>query len=116
MNSLPTRDELRAGGAARSIDASRCQPEKADELWVPTDRKEFDLLQVLDPAHLPRPDGQSPRCSGFARAYNVTVSAQFPLGGPVIDRAGRILGVAISWRARGWLLVVPAAVARSVVE
>lgn len=85
-------------------------------LAIVRDGKKLDLLQVLDPAHVPQPDGQSPRYSGFARAYNVTVEAKFPLGGPVADREGRITGIAISWRAQGWLLVVPAATAKNVAE
>lgn len=80
------------------------------------DGKAFESLQVLDPAQVPQPEGQSPRYSGFARAYNVTVDAKFPLGGPVADREGRIMGIAVSWRAQGWLLVVPAATAKSVAE
>ncbi len=85
-------------------------------LAIVRDGKAFESLQVLDPAEVPQPEGQSPRYSGFARAYNVTVDAKFPLGGPVADRKGRIMGIAISWRAQGWLLVVPAATAKSVAE
>jgi hypothetical protein len=69
---------------------------------------------VLPPQGLLRPEGQSPRCSGFARAYSVAVDAKSPLGGPVLDRAGHVVGVAIAWQTKGWLLVLPAATAQSV--
>ena len=59
--------------------------------------KKIELRPLLGPRELPQPDGQSPRYSGFARAYNVTVDAKSPLGGPVIDRTGRVVGVAIAW-------------------
>jgi len=85
-------------------------------LAIVRDGKKLELLQVLDPAHVPQPDGQSPRYSGFARAYNVTVDRESPLGGPVTDRSGRVMGVAIAWRARGWLLVLPGATAKTVVD
>ncbi|HUY35817.1 MAG TPA: serine protease [Pirellulales bacterium] len=85
-------------------------------LAIAREGKMLELLQLLDPAELPQPDGQSPRYSGFARAYNVTVDAKSPLGGPVVDRTGRVLGVAIAWRARGWLLVLPGATAKTIIE
>ncbi|MGH7134510.1 MAG: hypothetical protein ACREHD_02155, partial [Pirellulales bacterium] len=78
--------------------------------------KRLELRPLLDAPKLPRPDGQSARSSGFTRAYNVAVDAHSPLGGPVFDRAGRIVGVAIAWRARGWLLVLPAVTAKSVID
>jgi S1-C subfamily serine protease len=77
--------------------------------------KKVKLRQVLGPPNWPRPDGQSPRCSGFASVYSVAVNSESALGGPVLDRTGRGIGVAIAWRARGWLLVLPAASVRAVV-
>lgn len=82
---------------------------------VTRDDKELELHPVLGPPGYPRPEGQSPRCSGFDRVYSVAVEQKSPLcGGPVIDREGRVVGVAIAWRARGWLLVMPAATAKTV--
>jgi S1-C subfamily serine protease len=78
--------------------------------------KKTELRPLLGPPSLPRPDGQSPRYSGFATAHSVAVDAKSPLGGPVLDRTGCVLGVAIAWRARGWLLVLPAATAKALTE
>ena len=78
--------------------------------------KKVELRSLWDSPELPRPDGQSPRYSGFALVYNMIVDAKSPLGGPVIDRHGRIVGVAIAWRARRWLLVLPGETAKAVAE
>jgi S1-C subfamily serine protease len=85
------------------------------QLLVVRDHKEIALRCPLPAESLPRPDGQSPRYSGFTGVFSVAVESESPLGGPVLDRHGRVLGVAIAWRARGWLLVVPAAIAQALI-
>ena len=85
-------------------------------LAVLREGKKLELRSIWDPGVLPRPDGESPRYSGFALAYNMSVAGKSPLGGPVIDRQGRMVGVAIAWRARGWLLVLPGETARAVAD
>jgi S1-C subfamily serine protease len=82
-------------------------------LLVVRDDKEIELRCPLPALELPRPDGQSPRYSGFAGVFSVAVESEAPLGGPILDRHGCVLGVAIAWRARGWLLVIPAATAEA---
>lgn len=58
-------------------------------------------------------DGQSPRRSGFASVFGVAVvPGPAILGGPVFDQTGKIVGVAVAARERGWVLAVPAAVVR----
>jgi S1-C subfamily serine protease len=103
--------------------SSLIEPEEGDPIAIAGDRlrvvvvregKKVELRPLLGPQVLPRPDGQSPRYSGFPTAYSVAVDAKSPLGGPVLDRTGRVMGVAIAWRGRGWLLVVPAATAKTV--
>jgi S1-C subfamily serine protease len=84
-------------------------------LLVKRDGKEVEVLLPLGPPRLPRPKGQSPRYSGFARVFGVLVDTKFPLGGPVLDPNGHVAGVAIAWQARGWLLVLPATTARTVI-
>lgn len=60
-------------------------------------------------------EGQTPRRSGFSRAYGVLKSPGLTLfGGAVLDREGRAVGVAIAARQSGWILVLPCEVARSV--
>jgi serine protease Do len=85
-------------------------------LLVQRDGKEVEVLLPLGPPTLPRPEGQSPRYSGFARAFGVLVDTKFPLGGPVLDPNGHISGIAIAWQARGCLLVLPATTARTVIS
>lgn len=85
-------------------------------LLVKRDGKEVEVLLPLGPPTLPRPEGQSPRYSGFARVFGVLIDTKFPLGGPVLDPNGHIAGVAIAWQARGWLLVLPATTARTVIS
>jgi len=81
---------------------------------VERERKKIELRPVLRP-RVNKPDGQSPRCSGFGQVYGVLAAGESTLlGGPVLDFQGRSVGVAIAWRARGWLLVLPAAAARAV--
>jgi len=103
--------------------SSLIEPTEGDPIAIAGDRlrvvvvregKKVELRPLLGPQVLPRPGGQSPRYSGFPTAYSVAVDAKSPLGGPVLDRTGRVMGVAIAWRARGWLLVVPAATAKTV--
>lgn len=77
------------------------------------ERTELDL--VLAPPTSPSLEGQSARCSGFSRVYSVAASPKFDMyGGPVLDREGRAIGIAIAARQKGWILVLPAATARSV--
>jgi hypothetical protein len=55
------------------------------------------------------------RYSGFALTYSVATDPDATMcGGPVLDAKGRAVGIGIAWRARGWLLVVPAAAAKAV--
>jgi S1-C subfamily serine protease len=84
-------------------------------LLVRRDEKEVEVRLPLGPPSMPRPVGQSPRYSGFAGVFGVSVDTKVPLGGPIIDRSGRVAGVAIAWQVRGWLLVLPAATARTVI-
>ncbi|HUE16669.1 MAG TPA: trypsin-like peptidase domain-containing protein [Planctomycetaceae bacterium] len=61
--------------------------------------------------------GNDLRCrySGFSLAYSVITDPDSILcGGPVLDAKGRAVGIGIAWRARGWLLVLPAAAAKAV--
>ena len=84
-------------------------------LSVVRDGKPAELGHVLGPPNGPRFAGQSARCSGFAKVYSVTATAESSLcGGPVVDRLGHLIGVAIAWRHSGWLLVLPAAIAKTV--
>lgn len=65
-------------------------------------------LQLRPPDDFPLA-GQTPRRSEFARVLGV--QAAVPLyGGPVIDSAGKAIGMAIAARQRGWVLVLPAEV------
>jgi serine protease Do len=98
---------------------------------VSREGKKVELRQMLSPPNWPRPEGESLRSAGFASVYGVAMNSESilggafldrseamnsesMLGGPVLDRTGRGIGIAIAWRARGWLLVVPAAVAKGV--
>ncbi len=75
---------------------------------------EFDF--VLAPQTGPRLAGQSARCSGFPNVYGVAARADFSLcGGPAHDRDGRVIGIVIANRQPGWLLVIPAAIAKKLV-
>jgi S1-C subfamily serine protease len=54
------------------------------------------------------------RYSGFPLAYSVTTEPDTNLcGGPVLDANGHAVGIGIAWRARGWLLALPAATAKA---
>ena len=71
----------------------------------------------LAPVWSPYPKYISRRCSGFPSACD----ADIPLtpetcGGPVIDRTGRVAGIAIACRDHGRIHVIPAVVARAVVN
>ncbi len=80
-------------------------------LVVARDGKHIELRQVLGPP--PWLEGQSARRSGFSRVYSVAVRGGSNLcGGPVVNRDGRAIGVAIASRNKGWLLVLPAAIAK----
>lgn len=84
-------------------------------LAVIREGKPMELPHVLGPPTRPRLAGQSARCSGFSRVYNVAATSKSSLcGGPVTDRNGRVIGVAIAWRHAGWLLVLPTETARNV--
>ena len=77
--------------------------------------KQIELAYVLGPPDWFRMAEQSARCSGFSQVHSVTAaSGSKLLGGPVVDRHGHLLGVAIAWRNSGWLLVLPASAAKSV--
>jgi RNA polymerase sigma factor (sigma-70 family) len=91
-------------------------PTAGDPVHVVVTRqsKNIEIEYLCGHRNWPRPDGQSPRCSGFDAVYSVAVDSELPLGAPVLDRAGKALGIAISWRARGWLLVIPAKAAKDV--
>lgn len=77
--------------------------------------KKVEFRHVLGPAKWPRPEGRSFRCSGFASVYGVAMNSESVLGGPVLDRTGHGIGVAVAWRAQGYLLVLPAAVVRAMI-
>jgi len=71
----------------------------------------------LAPDYSPYPEYISRRCTGFPSACD----ADIPLtpetcGGPVIDRTGRVAGIAIACRDYGRIHVIPAVVARAVVN
>ncbi|MEO1006998.1 MAG: trypsin-like peptidase domain-containing protein [Planctomycetota bacterium] len=75
------------------------------------------VLQQLAPAFYPHPAGQSLRYTGFRDAFGIMTSSNASLcGGPVVDREGRLLGIAIAWHRPGWLLVLPADVVKQVVD
>jgi hypothetical protein len=77
----------------------------------------IEFRELLGPPTQPRPAGQSSRCSGFAKVYNVSAVADADLcGGPVLDRDGCALGVVIASRQKGWLFVLPAAIAQQAAD
>lgn len=74
---------------------------------------EFDI--PLGPPNWPRLAGQSARCSGLSRVFSVATNATWDkYGGPVFDRDGHALGIAIAGRQAGWTLVLPAAIIEGV--
>mgnify|MGYP001461361296 CR=1 FL=1 len=80
-------------------------------LVVSREGKHIEFRQVLGPP--PWLEGQSARRSGYSRVYSVAVRGGSNLcGGPVVNRDGRAIGVAIAYRNKGWLLVLPAAIAK----
>jgi serine protease Do len=84
-------------------------------LEVLRDGERRELRLVLGPPQLHHEEGQSARRSGFPKAFGVAVrSGSRLLGGPVVDRDGAAVGIAVAARGDGWILVVPAAVVRDV--
>jgi serine protease Do len=66
------------------------------------------VRQLLGPPNWPRRAGQSPRSSGFRRLLSVSTFADQALcGGPVYDDGGHAVGIAIAWREKEWLCVLP---------
>ena len=95
-----TRPDLRRPGSA-------CRPARR--------RADRIARSKLGPPTSPRMAGQSPRSTGFPRVLSVNTNTTTDLcGGPVVDREGLAIGVAIAWRNNGWLLVLPADIARSI--
>ncbi|MHC4460740.1 MAG: trypsin-like peptidase domain-containing protein [Planctomycetota bacterium] len=63
------------------------------------------------------PEYESLRCSAFPSVFETDIPLTPKMcGGPVIDKTGRVAGVAIGCRNRGRIYVIPAAVARKVVK
>lgn len=65
----------------------------------------------------PRPYGHndfmSDRCSAFLGVFDAYVPLTPRMcGGPVIDKRGRVCGIAIANRNRGWIYAIPAAMAK----
>lgn len=89
----------------------------AVQMVVRRDGKQIEFRELLGPPTVPRFAGQSPRCSGFPRVYNVAAVSDTSLcGSPVVDHEGRAIGVAIAWRHKGWLLVLPAATVKTMIS
>jgi S1-C subfamily serine protease len=87
----------------------------AVRLVVSRKGQQIELRDVLGPPTGPRMAGQTPRSTGFPRVLSVNTNATTEMcGGPVIDRTGRAIGIAIAWRNNGWLLVLPADTAKSI--
>ncbi len=126
---MPT---LRKGDIVRSIDGHQirdiqdyrklCDPEHGQLHWTAGGRpsvlvsREGTVVALrprTGPRALPRSsDEQSARSSGFGLACAVTMDSRPLLGGPVINRSGKVAGLAIAWRARGCLLVLDPTIAR----
>jgi len=124
---------LREGDVVQSIDGNEvhglkdyqklCDPSVGSLVWVAGDRPRVVVKRAgavvclhprTGPQSLARSNDLSPRCSGFAHAYAVTMDGKPLLGGPVIDRAGKVAGLAIAWRAAGCLLVLPSTTAKEI--
>lgn len=87
----------------------------AVRLVVSRKGQQVELRDVFGPPYSPRMAGQTPRSTGFPRVLSVNTNATTEMcGGPVIDRGGRAIGIAIAWRNNGWLLVLPAELAKSI--
>jgi S1-C subfamily serine protease len=93
--------------AAVSGDAVRLVVRRGDE--------KVELREVLGPPTFPRLAGQTPRSTGFSRALSVDTNATTEMcGGPLIDRNGEAVGIVIAWRKSGWMLALPADIAKSI--
>lgn len=128
---LPT---LREGDVVQSIDGNPVReladyrkltdPEQGSLVWVAGDRPNLvvargetliHLRPSTGPLSLSRTDGQSPRCSGFDMVYPMAMDARPPLGGPVVDGTGKVVGLAIAWRGPACLLVLPSSIVKGIV-
>lgn len=111
-HSTRSRDELTALFAG----PARLKVAAGDVVRIVAQRSEKEVTYdaALWPPNWPRPAGQSIRCSGFVRVYSIAVNLDWEdYGGPVVDRNGKAIGVAIAGRQRGWSIVLPASVVRS---
>ena len=84
-------------------------------LVVRRNDEKIELHEVLGPPTFPRLAGQTPRSTGFSRVLSVDTNATTEVcGGPLIDRNGKAVGIVIAWRKSGWILSLPADVAKSI--
>jgi hypothetical protein len=111
---FPPTADLEAYRKRWQPDVGALLPGDRVRIVVSRDGNEVEFRQVLGPPAWPRPAGRSLRCAGFASVYGVAMTSEPVLGGPVLDRTGHGIGVAVAWRARRWLLVLPAAVVSAV--
>jgi S1-C subfamily serine protease len=74
-------------------------------------------LRFPMPSDFFRPREDSARRSGFPLVLDADLSlSPDQCGGPVIDRSGRVIGIAVAVREQAGVYVVPASVVREVTE